>query len=307
MSFVNLNVLDECFTLDGVLLNMQAPPQRPAENHSIFLGTRGPQLTLWKRVWTTASRLLPEVAVQTAALPADAPHALTKKCLLAALLKAVSVYGPPPQHHHVQHRQSAKEPGGKAEAMTEAGQGTGHEVPRAGGPTAVSGLWEAALQLSLQFEDLLLQHTLAHDQTDEVAVAAANCLAFFVGESVLLRESEGTTASQWREVLQLHCRNVQHFAEAAQNMDQDSYWPLLACAGSGLTSSSARQRLDESEEQRLQVRASIVGSLEKLRGSLSKMRAAATPMTAPRLQALVDCLCAAATHSHSAGPISSRS
>ena len=189
----------------------------------IVLGGNGPQLRILPNSTCCAVFLmLPAAAAYTVALENSRPHALAKKCLLAAVLKMTATCT------------ADQLAGDQAEnAMDLAGKA----LERVLGPS---------LQLTLHFEQRLQQQQQQQQQHYAgVAAALSNCLAVYDCPLFFALWIDGATLSpgkrstigcgisimqQVQQVMQLHSRNLQQVAEAP--FRAGSPWPTI-CTASG--------------------------------------------------------------------------
>ena len=192
-----------------------------ASNCAVLSGS-GPLLgPLSEPIWQVVFLMLPAAAACTAALPDSSPHALNKKCLLAALLKAAA----------------GSESGRLSNmAMDYAILGISD--------TRLKPVLGSLLQLALDLEQLFQHHDLLQQGQPDPATALANCLAVFSSTpmALLCLVAAGSitlgnqpvydecTIRQLRQLQQLHCRTVQRVAETP--LSAGSPWPMV-CAASG--------------------------------------------------------------------------
>ena len=241
-------------------------PGRPMLPFSrVMLGAHGPQLgKMASPVWAAVLRLMPAAAAYTAGLADSRPHAATKRCLLAALLKAVV--------------SSVSSLGMSCEAET-----------------ALQAAHMPALQLALHFERLFVQQRQEnqepphqHQQYDS-ATAMANCLAQIrmfafqtAGVTSAVRSSLATEMAE--KLLQLQSRITQRVA--TDPLAASSPWPLVLTAGaSGAYSLCWSTKSDQTGDKRLRcnIRDHVrqyVDNFERLQASLAH--------TGPQLVALVE-------------------
>ena len=171
-------------------------------------------------IWEVVYLMLPTAAACTAAPPDSSPHALDKKCLLAALLKAAA--------------------GSEPERLSNTAMPHGFEFHS---PDArLKPVIGPFLQMALDLEQLLQGQDLLQQRQPDPATALANCLAVFSSPPVLLlflltgqlatlgsQPVDAESASlQFRQLLQLHSRTLQRVAEAP--LSAGSPWPMVCAA-----------------------------------------------------------------------------
>ncbi len=215
--------------IEAHLVHSGAQPGQLAAGGQPFLASdcavlsgSGPLLgPLSESTWRIVFLMLPAVAAYTATLPnCRRPHALDKKCLLAALLKAAAGSG-------------------SQQLSSTAMRNTGllSDVPDA----RLKPLLGPVVQLALDLQQLLQHQDLLQERHPDPATALANCLAVFSSPSeaflrLVIRPATlgiqpvnaDCSIRQLRQLLQLHCRILQRVAEVP--LCAGSPWPMLFAA-----------------------------------------------------------------------------
>ncbi len=237
----------------------------------VILGAHGPQLgDMDLPVWAAVLCLMPAAAAYTAGLAGSRPHAATKRCLLAALLKGVvslsiSLFGKSIQEDTIEH--------------------------------ALEAVQMPALQLVLHYEKLFLQQRQEHQELPhqhrqyDSATAMANCVGFyraFAGNfaaNVTSAVRNGWSIELAEKLLQLQNRITQRVA--SDPLAAGSPWPLALTAGaSGAYSLCRSLRSGQPGEKRL--RCDIRGRVQQYVDNLERLQAASSAFTGPQLAALVE-------------------
>ena len=219
---------------------------------STLLSAQGPKLgPMDDLIWIAVGFLLPAAAACTVSLDDSRPHAVAKRCLLAALMKATVA-------------------------------GADRNAPR----TAMSPFQMAGLQLALHFERLIVdeeRQPQGRCQQYDPATALANCLCFFRAFADILPGN----ADAAEQLLLLQARILHRVAAAPCAVG--SPWPLLLTAGAP-TAYSLSSKSGTGQPRKATARYCIRRSVRQYLDSVGRLRREALLQTAPQLAALGDSL-----------------
>ncbi len=255
--------------VEAHLEESDSAPGRPMlPSNCAILGAHGPQLGgMDLPVWAADLRLMPAAAAYTASLTDDRPHAVTRRCLLAVLLKAVtssiSLVGESIQEDTIEHALAVQKP---------------------------------ALQLALHYEMRFLQQRQEHQelphqhQQFDPATAMANCLCHLrIFTACLARVTpamrSGQIVEQAEKLLQLQSRIMQRVT--SDPLAASIPWPLARTAGaSGAYTLCRSSGSGQPGDKRM--RCNIRGRVQQYVDNLERLQAASSAHAGPQLAALVE-------------------